>query len=254
MTYTAYFDESGTHDDSQFVVVSGYVSSVQKWVEFSAQWMAALREWGLEFFHMTDFAVKAPPYDTWEEPERRERLARLLAIIKSHTCWSDATILPRRIFDEVFSARAKRICGGAYGLCAAACLLSVAEWLRSKENDGWVAHVFEAGAHGRGELARIFGANIKDPEQKTYLRLLSLRFEDKRDFPPLQAADLLAYELYRDLPRGMGWEQKSPRYPLTALAEVPHKWGYLDGRQLRKWSEILSMRAAMEDSGEVPPL
>lgn len=254
MNFTAYFDESGTHDNSQVVAVAGYVAVASCWVEFSAQWQIALDEWGLDHFHMTDFAVKAPPYDKWTELERRQRLTRLIGIINEHVLGSVGILIPKNAFDEIFSARAKSICGGAYGLATAACWMDLAEIMREKAIDGWVSYVFEAGAPGAGEIAKVFGANLKDLEQQERLRLLSLRFEDKRNFLPLQAADLLAYELYRDLPREVGWERKTPRYPLTALAAVPRRWGYLDEAELRKWSGILSMRAATEDSGELPPL
>lgn len=254
MTFTAYFDESGTHDESKSIAVAGYISTAPLWVEFSAQWQLALNDWGLDHFHMTDFAVKAPPYDKWTESERRERLTRLITVINSNVWGSVGVVLPKKIFEGIFTPRVSRICGGACGVAAIACIMDLGELLRELKIGGSIAYVFEAGTRGIGEFARVFGSVLKDPENKEYFRLLSLRFEGKQDFLPLQAADLLAYELYRELPRKAGWEQKSVRYPLTALAAVPRRWGYYDEGELRKLFEILSIRAAAEDSGELPPL
>lgn len=165
MNYTAYFDESGTHEGSRVVAVAGYVALASMWVEFSAQWQLALNDWGLDHFHMTDFAVKAPPYDKLTEAERRKLLTRLIGIINSNVLGSVGIVIPTRTFDEIFSERAKRICGGPYGLATVACWIDLAEILRLLEADPWVAYVFEAGAHGRGEIAKVFGANLKDREQ-----------------------------------------------------------------------------------------
>ena len=174
MNFTAYFDESGTHDGSESVVVAGYVSTADQWVEFSAQWQLALNDFGLNHFHMTDFANKAPPYDTWTEEERRQCLSRLLPIISANTLASQACIVPKRLFDSTFSNRAKAICGDAYGLAATSCFLVLSETLRSETIDGWISYVFESGARGAGALLRVFQSNMKDPDRKTTIKIDSL--------------------------------------------------------------------------------
>jgi hypothetical protein len=255
MNFVACFDDSGTHEGSRAVVVAGYVSTAKGWEGFTTEWAAALHEWRLEHFHMTDFAAKAPPYD-WEEPERRRRLDRLIGIINTYAFGSVGILIPKEPFDRIFSERAKQICGGAYGLATTACWMDLAQIMREERIDGWVDYVLEAGSKGVGEITRVFTANLKDPESKAHLRLLSLRFKDKRGFLPLQAADMLAYELYKDFPRQPmgGLERKRWRYPIAALAAIPRRWGYLDEDELRKFATILSMRAAMGDSGGLPPL
>jgi len=83
---------------------------------------------------------------------------------------------------------------------------------------------------------------------------LSQRFENKRDFLPLQAADILAYELYKQLPKTLKLEDTPARYPLRFLADIPSQWGLMDGYELKKWSDILAIRGVLEDLGELPPL
>lgn len=253
MNYTAYFDESGTHGGSDAVVVAGFVSHADMWVDFSAHWQMALNDFGVDCFHMSDFANRVKPYEGWTEPERQQRLTRLLGIVAEHTLASTAVVIPCKAFDSAFSDRAKAICGGPYGLAAIACFMYLAETLREEKIDGWVNYVFESGAHGSGQLATLFNANYRDPEQRERLRLLSLRFDDKRLFP-LQAADMLAYELFKESPRRLGQGERPARYPLKALANRPRKWGYLSEDELRKWAHILSVRTALEDAGELEPL
>jgi hypothetical protein len=110
--------------------------------------------------------------------------------------------------------------------------------------DLWIAYVFEDGTAGRGQLQKAFEYNRRDPDQKKNLRLRSLRLEDKRTSAPLQAADILAYELYRQLPRQIGLDPRPPRQPiLRMLARPPRSWGTFDEDELKKWSEIVQLSA-----------
>jgi hypothetical protein len=88
LNLTAYLDESGIHDDSDSVVVAGFLSTPSRWVDFSEKWQMALNDFGLDLFHMTHFANKIPPYDSWSESVRRQNLSRLLNIIKSYVSLS----------------------------------------------------------------------------------------------------------------------------------------------------------------------
>lgn len=255
MNLTAYIDESGTHDASEVIAVAGFLSDTSKWVNFSVQWESALDDFGLSGgFHMADFANRVPPYDVWTEEERRQRLSRLLNIIKNNALVSFGVSFQKKAFDLLFSDRAKAICGGPYGLAAMNCYMDVGRKLHDLNWDGRVAYVLESGAKGAGQMSRVFLSNLNRPEQSEGLHLLSLRFERKREFLPLQAADILAYELYKQLPKTLKLDSRAPRYPLKFLAEIPHSWGFLDGYELQKFSSILSIRSAMEDAGELNSL
>jgi len=259
-SYTAYMDESGTHDGSESVTVAGFISLASMWVDFSAKWQLALNDFGLDYFHMTDFANRVGPYASWTERDRRLRLARLLTIIAENTLGSVATSIPLKAFDDIFSRRAKLICGGAYGLASMVCFMALSDQLRDQSIDGWINYVFETGAHGAGQITTLFNHNERDPIMKADLRLWSLRFENKRLFLPLQAADILAYELYKDWPREEALREQQqgkrhrPRFPLLELAKEPRDWGRMDEHELRKFNHILSLRAALEDQGLLEPL
>jgi hypothetical protein len=247
--FTAYLDESGTHDGSQAVSVAGYVSTPEAWTRFEADWRAALDDFGIDMFHMSDFENRAGDFQRWPNELRQERLARLIRIINTNVIASFGTTIMCSQYADTFSSEAHRFVGGPYGLAAVMVMMDLGKILRLTGALGSIAYVFESGALGAGQVLQVFTANEQNPKQKEEMRLLSLRFENKRDFVPLQAADILAYELYKHLPRQLGVEpwSRGPRHSLRMLANVPHDWGHADKEQLQIFSEIITIRAGLRN-------
>ena len=53
-------------------------------------------------------------------------------------------------------------------------------------------------------------------------RFVSLAYQPKERFGALQAADIVAYEIYRDLPLVHSGSDEEPRYPLLRLLSTEH--------------------------------
>jgi hypothetical protein len=242
-----YFDESGTHDKAEAITVAGYLSTPERWEAFEREWKAALEEFRIPFFHMADFCNGASSYRDWGPELKLERFDRLVKIINAHVLMSVGyTILVSR-YRALFSPKARRAGGGAYGLVANCCFIDVAEYCRENHPYAWVRYFFESGAAGAGEILKNFQLNARIPQQKEYYRTLALSFEDKRSFCQLQAADILAYELYRHLPRQLGLDTRSgTRRELQALAVPPKRWRTLDDAELSKWALVLDAYAEFQ--------
>ncbi|MEA2561405.1 MAG: hypothetical protein QOH06_2909 [Acidobacteriota bacterium] len=239
VTLHAYMDESGTHRGSKALCVAGYISSPERWVAFEREWYEALYDFDIGYFHMTDFAVKAPPYDTWTREQRISRLSRLIEIINRSAYASVGIGIPLANYKIEFSAKAKRAIGSPYGLAAAACFMEFDRLVAARSPTSRIAYVFDILSKGTGPVKSFFESN----ERRKRLRLLSLRYEPKTEFLPLQAADILAYELYKHLPRQLGSDLRLPRTRhLRLLAEVEHVWGFLGVNELRKWSDIVETK------------
>jgi hypothetical protein len=244
MCFTAYFDESGTHEGSAVVTLAGYLSTAERWEVFDAQWKPSLEKYGIEFFHMADFAQRQGQFRNWPEDKRRECLKELHDIISANAIGSVGYGLSRAAYDAIVCAKADDFMGGPYGLLASTLLIDFSGLLRLLGVRSLVAYRFESGAEGIGQVATIFDRNIASPGHSEFHRVLSFGTEDKRKFTPLQAADILAYELYEQLPRQLGLDPKPPRpFPLPSLARVPHLWGYINERNLATFNKIASIAA-----------
>ncbi len=274
MNIYAYFDESGTHKGSPAFSVGGFLARADEWAAFTVAWEDALAEWGLPFFHMADFENRRPGYD-WPDDVRRERISKLLGLIERHTLGSVGTVLPVAEYDVVFpkdeppeepntqqfvpgiwtpwsqepgepepevSLRpgdCRRKSGGPYGLAAIATMFQVAEIVRPLRGDPHVAYVFEQGAVGAGQIHKVFDDMYRHDGTRVSNRLLSIAFKDKAEFPPLQAADLLAYELSKHLPRQLGIETRPTRYTLKQLANERASWGWMNIEAMRTWHHVI---------------
>ncbi len=240
MIYTGYFDESGTHAASEAMAVAGYISTSEGWLSFDVEWRAALKEYGLDFFHMTDFANSTGPYKAWSASEKEARLERLLGIIDQYALASLGIAVPVKLFHSVVSDKAKRITGGPYGLAVHRGFLHAADLVKAMHADGWIRYVFERGAEGAGHVLRSYNRASKHHGLGEILRQAGLSFEDKRSATPLQAADILAYELRKHLPKTLGLDPYPPRSNHSRLTATPHCWVRLKEADLAEWSAILS--------------
>ncbi len=244
-----YLDESGTHNGSDTVVVGGFISTADRWLKFEAEWRRALDDFGIDMFRMSKFANRADVFRDWPEPLRQARLQRLINIIRDHVGGSVGVAIPVTKFNLMLSDKAKKYCGGAYGLAAIFLFIDVGNTIHEIHKEARAAYVMEAGALGASEVLRVFQQNMRDPEQRERLRLLSLRFEDKRKYLPLQAADILAYELYKHLPKQPITDNLS-RYPLRQLAELPRRWHVPHDESLVFTNKILTYKADEEAANE----
>lgn len=91
------------------------------------------------------------------------------------------------------------------------------------------AYFFEYIQKGHGHLKAVMDAIISDPKVRDHWHIASFTHADKRMFFPLQAADILAYELYHDWPK-IGSSPRGMRYPLRKLASQFHIWRYVFNR------------------------
>lgn len=270
-----YFDESGTQKGSRAFAIGGFLGRADHWGAFQFEWEQALADFDLPFFHMSSFESRLKGYD-WPEEVRRERLSWLLGIIRRHVLGSVGVVLPLAAYNAVFredeipagpnvewiapgvlgpgaprpgdlpplkpdmtSGALRRKTGGPYGLAATMLMMDVSMLVTPLAGDPHVAYIFEQGAEGRGQFLKVFNDNYDDIDLRRQGRLLSIAFEDKRRVVMLQAADILAYELYKHLPRQLGLEARPTRYTLHELAKVPYRWVTATEDELRKWHYVL---------------
>jgi hypothetical protein len=206
-----YFDESGEHERGtgrlRRLVLGGCVASYDAWRHFEDDWRQVLADFGIASFHMTDFEGWKEPFDfrlaNGERDWVRHRalLDRVLSAIETHA-------------EELIGFRAEPDPGRK------AFVDSYDQALAKACKEHWID------ANRRDDRAQLVFAKHKEISAERIGRYVDLWNEggerlsfsvcNPTEILPLQAADVIAYEMSR-WGREVGPDQE--RYPLRRLKE-----------------------------------
>jgi hypothetical protein len=253
--YDAYWDESGTGEDDPVLTVAGFLSTPRRWGRFISDWQAALADWELPYFHMSQYVAKGGPYAAWSEAERVERCTRLVDIIVRHCAGSVGLVLPLTVYQGAIRPEVGTYYGGRLGLASHACIVESAGLLDGTMKIKGVRrinHVFEKGAVGQGKVAALWKSEYDDERRRNYLHLGSITHADKREFLPLQAADIMAWELHWQGKNQLADVPKEVRQSLRRIAELPHRWYQFGAEGMGAWQLITIFRYWNEQLGPRP--
>jgi len=219
--FKAYFDESGTHRGSASVAVAGYVSTVDQWERFEQEWRGVLDDFCLEFFHMTDYENRQGPYKDMDDFRRKRLIERFSIVIKRRVRVPISAAVAITEYNLASQQNISLARVSPYTFCALQCLARVGEWADRYSYDDPIDYVFEAGAGYNKELSRLNEELISTEARKKHYRFDGLTTADKKQMHPLQAADFLAYEHYKEMNNCIvpGREIRRPRLSAIALLE-----------------------------------
>lgn len=206
-----YFDESGTHANSPAVCLAGYVATVEKWATFKREWRLVLQDFGIGYFHMTDWEKRSKQFKGWDDEKRIELFQRLVLVL-------------RKTFRRGFSAtvnlsdydreRFKSI--RPYVLCVLQCLRSVGAWAHNAKPSAPIIYILETGAGYNRAVDFVRQYILEERKRKDFFWFDSITLASKEEFSPLQAADILAYESWEEVCNSI--VSNSPKRPVRASA------------------------------------
>ncbi len=226
----AYFDESGTHEGSRVMCVSGYVFASSQAKKFTREWNKFLAANDIEYFRMSQCAGGHGPFKKFSTKQRESLVKQAVEIIVSRISAGFVCSISEEDYLSVVSKGWLKKYGSAYTILLQWCLASVGYWLDKGSYSGPVAYFFESGHRNQGE------ANKKKVSEQ--YRYCSHTFAGKRLAVPLQAADFLAWEWCKF------WRETyldKARYPRLSFARVIlakqtyHETKHLDRRILRRF-------------------
>lgn len=222
MKIEAYFDESGIHKQAPVCVVAGFYGTGIAWRKFEKRWNTILLDHGLletgfhskEFFGRKD-KKRIGQYEGWSDQKARNLLERLVQIILSSRVFpigyasivADFNALPLVSRQWLTGAKFRKT-NGEYisGGCPSKCYYLPFQFAALKS-----ATLSNANATDKidffvgldrtfheyaSELYQFLLADGRLPEPLRSL-LGEISYPLSRDTPGVQAADLLAYRIYR---------------------------------------------------------
>jgi hypothetical protein len=156
--YSGYFDASGHPDQHEVLTVAGFVSSVKKWMRMEQEWNRILKEYGVKYFHTTEYVSSAGCFTDWknQSAKRKEFQDKLWACIIRNTnkaCRASVIIKDYEEINAVFALEERL--GRPYAICAASCLYSSRQWAKRKHSERATLYYFEDGDKDKGDFQRV---------------------------------------------------------------------------------------------------
>jgi hypothetical protein len=232
--YTAYYDDSGTANDTLAVVVAGFVAADEQWTNFDRNWNGSLRQFGISRLHMKEFAHSLGEFSKFKhnKGERDFFLRQLLSHIKVRVTLTIAQAILMNDYRRVNEIYALDYGFPPYALAGRSCVARINLWA---EKHGipkqQVRHVFEDGSTGKTKL---YESALRDHG-------MQVTFVKKGGCAALQAADLLAYEtlhINRAIFEKGITEFEKLRYPIRQLESLirdPYDFGSYTEKDLENF-------------------
>jgi hypothetical protein len=199
MILTAYFDDAGTHADSEIVGVGGFVGPADLCRLLEDDWQGVLDEFaehGIHSFH--SYACEWGEEDFVRIPHEireavRNRLARLLVARKGLTpIWC---AVANEDWDQISDAVFKTAYPTGYHFCFRWCVNQVSMWSTSNAEASPIVVTVSEDNKNAEALTTMFDAYKR---AKPDAPLRAIAFASYRDVIALQPADMIAYEMFRE--------------------------------------------------------
>jgi hypothetical protein len=205
-----YLDDSGTDGNTPIAVAACYISSKEQWDHFTRNWDDVREKEGFDVFHMCEFVAKKEaghkPFCDWDNAKKNRVYSKLASIINTRVRRGFAIAVPKASFDRyVFQEFKDGYAADHYTWAVRSILCLIADWRQKLGIAEPMQFVFHRGSLGQDQINRIWQLEAKKntalPELRFGIASEGVLFEDGAVFKPLQAADILAWQIQNHMRR-----------------------------------------------------
>jgi len=211
--YTAYMDETGhaAASDQHFCGMAGFLATTDRWQLLETKWKETLKRFNVDYMHMKEFGSFTGVFKAWkgDESKRKRFYGELLAHLREIRAIPFGAIYSldayRKLSDEDRAA-----INDPYLKSLCDCVGIPARLLEDKPPEIKYNVVFGEQTEFRHRATKIY--ELFKSMYRVGERMRYPDFKDMREFVPLQAADMIAYELYKEFDRQLYAPTRKPRY------------------------------------------
>jgi hypothetical protein len=238
MLYGGYYDES---QDGTSFSVAGFTAPCETWVHLDWAWQNLLKAWNVKYFKASECENGLGEFAQYRDdprnlkstlkPHEREKLrnakTQFIDVICKHAdhlhgVGAVASIEDfNRIVTEDAAAR-RLFMDSPYYVCLQGALItatvpmSKANATRRQSDQLCFAPVFDSHEEYSG-IAKIAYEKFRTKNTSSSKVLLPMRYEDDKTTPALQVADMLAYEIRKELTKQIKSPERDTRKPMLRL-------------------------------------
>ncbi len=196
----AYFDDSGTHDRSKVVLLAGVFGTEWELTSLQRLWQKHLDQPlcgskpPLKRFHMSDCHDSRGEFEGWTRTETDYFCHQLQTAIIDSGVAAYGMACARKDWDDLVTGDMRAILGDPEGFCVRNCFVKTIEWAKANTFDPEMTFIFDDRPHRQRENKVVFDAFKR---QTPYPHLVGIAFMTSHKIIPLQAADMIAWEMYQ---------------------------------------------------------
>lgn len=238
-------DDSGSDNqgDSRVFVLAGYVSDEDRWKEFSKEWSTALNgeNRSLAYFKMVEANSQREQFYGWPDSERDSKLVELDKIVQKYALFDIRAVLRWKDYEEVQS-KYQQYPVSPYELLFNRVMIDAIIGVKNYGINDVIDFYFD-------DQNEVGDAALKEfRRQQSTLPPSLLRyvagppnFKDEKKVLPLQAADLLAWQVRRAIYEEEYPDRRKPRQSMQCLEIVPSRQCNLDKQWLEDFYESIRL-------------
>ena len=193
----AYFDDSGSHADSEIVTIGGMIGTKAQWDQVDTQWKALLAaplpgKPPLRMFHLSPCNAQDGEFASYSHAECDAVTHDFRNILIRAGVISTASSIDKKAWEELVAGEARQWLGDALDVCVENCLTEALKIAGAHPEGDQIAVVFDRG---------IWTQRLKDVTEGYTLplgrpRVVTVAFSSVEEVRPLQGADITATENY----------------------------------------------------------
>jgi len=239
LVLSGYFDETGHSQDEKqrFNGMAGVLAPADHWESFEEKWKLTLEAFKIPFFHMKDFANFKGYFEGWSEAKRQKLYRRLLAHMETRYVFPLGISISMEAFKSFPEEQREKFIDPYYlGFLSVITQTTVFMNNTGASPEEKAALVFSDQVEFKHKAHQLYDEIVQTQYDSVRMhnatkalkaRVLSPVFRDMREFAALQAADIVAYEVYKEHERRSGLRQSAkPRYGYLKLIDMSNRLGF----------------------------
>jgi hypothetical protein len=194
-----YFDESGTTKDQGIALYGGIVADSVMWSRIELRWRRKLEDYGLSEYHAVNCELRHGEFIKYEKPVRDALTNYFSNLIAELPCQAFGAAIVHKDWEKLVPPHIKAHFGAnPLYMAAAICVQQISSWSRQFAEKEAVALVFAEHEEHSSVISKIHSELYRHID---WPGLGPINFSSPKFVIPLQAADLLCYEMRQFLMR-----------------------------------------------------
>jgi hypothetical protein len=204
MILQTFIDDSGTHGKEPFFSLGGFISTSDKWAQFADAWKAELdRKPSIPYFSMRSAfnPQHGGPFKGWKQRPIERKVSEFLKIIKNHAILRVSCSLRRDDYEEIVKRGLfPKSIDHPYFVCFWRLIIETVKFAHELKWNAPIDFIFDEQGKMGSETIKWYPyiKKVAPEAHKPYFGSPPI-FRDDKIFLPLQAADLYAWTVRRNL-------------------------------------------------------